>query len=346
MDRSSRATSVAAPAKRLIVALPALNEDRTLAEVLSKIPTVMAGIDSIEILVINDGSTDDTARVAERSGARVVSHPARRGVGGAFHTALRESLEANVDLLVTIDADGQFDPADIPTLIAPVLAGEADFTTASRFVDPALTPEMPAIKLWGNRQMSRLVSRLANQRLHDVSCGMRCYNRRSMRNLHLLGGFTYTQEVILNLSFKGMRIVEVPIAVRGERSFGESRVANNLWRYALRSSAIIFRAYRDYRAMVLFGVLAAALMAPALLLEFFFLGHYLMTGAFSPHKWAGMTGAGLAFLSLVLFLMGMIGDMMNRQRIYLEELLYEQRRGLSERESEQSSCDSEGVEGR
>jgi glycosyltransferase involved in cell wall biosynthesis len=323
------------------VALPALNEDRTIADVISRISRELPGVDEVEILVIDDGSTDDTARVAERAGARVISHRAQRGVGGAFHTALRESIETNADLLVTIDADGQFDPGDIPQLIEPVLAGHADFTTASRFVDPALTPQMPPVKLWGNRRMAALLSRLTGQRLNDVSCGMRCYNRRSMRNLHLLGGFTYTQEVILNLSFKGLRIVEVPIRVRGERSFGESRVANNLWRYALRSSTIIFRAYRDYRAMHLFGLLAATLMVPGLLLEIFFLGHYLATGSFSPHKWAGMTGAGLAVLALLLFLMGMIGDMMNRHRVYLEELLYEQRRGLAREESNASVRDSE-----
>ena len=119
---------------------------------------------------------------------------------------------------------------------------------------------MPAVKRWGNRAMSSLISRLAGQEFHDVSCGMRCYSRRAALQLHLVGRFTYTQEVVLNLAFKGLRIAEVPVRVRGEREFGESRVAGNLWRYALRSAQIIFRAYRDYHPLRFFGGLAAALL--------------------------------------------------------------------------------------
>ena len=280
----------------------------------------------VDILVIDDGSTDDTALLAEQAGARVIRHASRLGLGTAFQTALREGIDGDADLLITIDADGQFDPADIPALVEPIVAGEADLSTASRFIDPELIPQMPPLKRWGNRQMSRIVSGLTGRRLHDVSCGMRCYNRRAMRSLFLLGGFTYTQEVILNLCFKGLRIVEVPIRVQGGRSYGESRVANNLFRYAIRSSAIIIRAYRDYRAMQFFGLIAAVLMVPGLILELFFIGHYFSTGSFSPHKWAGLTGGGLSILGFMMFLVGILGDMMNRHRIYLEELLYEKRR--------------------
>ena len=122
---------------------------------------------------------------------------------------------------------------------------------------------MPRIKLWGNRMMSRLISRLAGQTFHDVSCGMRCYSRRAALHLHLLGRFTYTQEVFLNLAFKQMRIVEVPIKVRGEREYGRSRVAGSLWRYALRTAQIIFRCYRDYHPLRFFGGAALLLMLPA-----------------------------------------------------------------------------------
>src|SRR5262249_1152829 len=163
------------------------------------------------------------------------------GVGGAFHSALSYGLDQGADLIVTVDADGQFDPADIPTLIAPVVAGQAEFATASRFKDPALTPPMPWSRLWGNRLMSRFISHLTRQKCHDVSCGMRCYQRRAALQLYLLAPFTYTQEVFLNLAFRGVRIVEVPIRVRGQREFGRSRVAGSLWRYAFRTLAIIIR---------------------------------------------------------------------------------------------------------
>jgi glycosyltransferase involved in cell wall biosynthesis len=310
------------PALRLVVVMPALNEQATVASTIRRIPAAMPGVADVRVLVVDDGSTDATAAEARAAGARVVSHGRRQGVGAAFQTALANALAMDADLVVSIDADGQFDPATIPALITPVVAGQADFATASRFADPALVPEMPAVKLWGNRMMSRLISRFCGQKFHDVSCGMRCYNRRAALSLNLIGAFTYTQEVFLNLAYKRMRMVEVPIRVQGVRSHGKSRVAGNLWRYGLRTLAIVFRCYRDYQPMRFFGRLALAFMLPGLGLEVFLWIHYLRQGAFHPHIWAGFTGAALFVLGLGLLLVGVIGDMLNRHRMYLEELLY------------------------
>ena len=309
----------------LFVTIPALNERATIAQVVRGVPRDIEGVTRVDVLVVDDGSTDDTAAEASSAGATVLHHPTTRGVGAAFHTALNYVIDRRGDLLVSIDADGQFNPADIPALAEPVVSGRADFSTASRFKDPALIPVMPSVKLWGNRMMSRLVSTLTGGRYFDVSCGMRCYNRRAMLNLNLMGAFTYTQEVFLNLAFKRLRIEEVPIRVRGTREFGESRVAGNLFKYAVNTSRIIFRAYRDYKPMRFFGKMALWLMTPGLMLELFFFGHYLLKGKFTPHLWAGFSGAALFGLGLIALHMGLIGDMMNRQRVYLEELLYRQR---------------------
>lgn len=311
---------------RLLVSLPALDEAATIADVIARIPRRLDGVGEVRVLVVDDGSRDETAALARDAGAQVIRHDATRGVGAAFQTALVHARESGVDLFVTLDADGQFDPAEIPRVMAPVLAGEADCATGSRFLDPSLEPEMPRLKRWGNRQVARIVSGLTGRRFQDVSCGMRCYGREAMLHLNLLGKFTYTHEVLLDLCFKGLRVVEVPIRVRGEREYGESRVANSLLRYAMNTMRILVGAYRDYNPLRFFGWLAAALFAPALLLELFFFGHYLATGSFSPHKWAGFAGAGLGVLSLLLVFTGMLGDMLNRHRVYLEELLYQQRR--------------------
>lgn len=322
LDEVARA--VGRPA-RLLVALPALDEEATVGDVVQRVPRQLAGVGSVEVLVIDDGSHDATAARAEEAGARVLRHPTPRGVGAAFHSALTWGIDHGADLIVSLDADGQFDPADIERLVEPVLSGEADFATASRFADAALVPEMPAVKLWGNRMMSRLISSLARQTFHDVSCGMRCYGRRAALQLYLVGRFTYTQEVILNLAYKGLRIVEVPIQVRGEREFGESRVARSLWRYAWRSAEIVFRSYRDYYPLRFFGGIALACMIPAVLLGGFVLLHFLDTGAFSPHKWAGVSALALAGVAVLMLHIGVIGDMLSRHRAYLEELLYRQR---------------------
>jgi glycosyltransferase involved in cell wall biosynthesis len=307
------------------VALPALNEERTVGEVIRGVPRDLPGVASVALLVIDDGSTDRTAAVAQEAGATVIRHPATLGVGAAFQTAIAHAVQQQFDLLVSLDADGQFDPAHIGALIAPVVSGLADFASASRFKDPALTPPMPWAKRWGNRLMSRLISGIAEQKFYDVSCGMRCYSRMALLHLNLIGAFTYTQEVFLNLAFKRLRIAEVPIPVRGVREHGRSRVASSLLRYGFRSIYIIYRVYRDYRPMRFFGGIALALAIPAFLLEGFLLTFYICTGSLSPHKWAGFTGLGLFLVALAALQMGMIGDMLDRHRIYLEELLYARR---------------------
>jgi glycosyltransferase involved in cell wall biosynthesis len=314
---------------RLFVAIPALNEEITVGSIVRGIPRDIPGVTRVDVLVVNDGSTDKTASVAADAGATVLHHETPRGVGAAFHTALTHVIANRGDLLVTLDADGQFDPADIPQLARPVIDGKADFSTASRFKDPNLIPEMTGTKLWGNRQMSRLVSRLTGGKYYDVSCGMRCYSRRAMLNLNLMGAFTYTQEVFLNLAFKRMRIAEVPIKVRGQREFGKSRVASNLFKYAVNTSRIIFRAYRDYKPMRFFGKIALWLMIIALILEIIFFGHYVHTGRFRGYLWAGLSGAGFLGLGLISLHMGLMGDMLNRHRVYLEELLFLQRSEVS-----------------
>ena len=310
---------------RLLVSIPALDEEPTVADVVRGVPRAIPGVGSVEVVVVDDGSRDRTGERARAAGAAVIRHERPQGVGAAFHSALEWGIDHGADLFATLDADGQFDPRDLPALIAPVLEGRADFATASRFLDPSLAPEMPWVKRWGNRMMSRLISRLAGRTLHDVSCGMRCYSRRAAMHLHLLARFTYTQEVILNLAFKQLRIVEVPIRVRGVRAHGESRVAGSLWRYGLRTLQIIFRCYRDYHPLRFFGGVAVALLLPASLLAGFLLLHWLATGQLSPHKWAGFAAGGLVALSAAMLQLGIVGDMLNRHRVYLEELLYRQR---------------------
>jgi glycosyltransferase involved in cell wall biosynthesis len=323
--RVGRRADEGARLPHLLVSIPALNEEPTVAEVVRGVPREIPGIGSIEVVVVDDGSSDRTGERARAAGAEVIRHEQPLGVGAAFHSALAWGIDHGADLFVTLDGDGQFDPRDIPALVGPVLSGRADFATASRFLDPALVPEMPWIRRWGNRMMSRLISRLSGRTFHDVSCGMRCYSRRAAMHLHLLARFTYTQEVMLNLAFKQLRMVEVPIRVRGERGHGRSRVAGSLWRYGLRTFQIVFRSYRDYHPLRFFGGIALGLLVPAALLGAFLLWHWLATGQLSPHKWAGFAAAALVGLAAAALHMGVIGDMLNRHRVYLEELLYRQR---------------------
>jgi len=313
---------------RLLVMMPALNEEASIGAVLQRIPRTIAGVGTIEILVVDDGSTDRTADISRANGATVLSHGRNLGVGVALQTGLGEAIRRGVDILVNIDSDGQFSPEDIAKIVVPVVEGRADFVTASRFKDPALVPDMPGVKKLGNWGMSQIVSRLIGQSFADVSCGFRAYGREAILHLVLLGQFTYTQESFLVLSQKGLRMVEMPMKVLGVREHGKSRIASNLFRYAWRTLGIIWGFLRDYSPGVLFTTGAALLLLASLSFGGFFLWHRLTSGQFSPHIWAGFVAAFLCGLALLTFGMGQIAAMVARLRSVQEHELYLVRRYL------------------
>lgn len=310
----------------VVVQLPALNEAQAIASVIERIPRRMPGVSAVSVLVVDDGSTDGTSKIARSLGASVVRHERTLGVGAAFRSGLARAAEMGADLVVTIDADGQFDPADIPAVIGPILKGEADFVTASRFLDPALTPEMPRAKRWGNDFMARWISSLVGLRFLDVSCGFRAYSRNAYLRLVLLGDFTYTHETFLSLAFARIPIREVPVRVRGVREHGDSRVAGNLWRYGWRTAGIILKTYRDYRPLRFFSYLSGAALAGAFGFLAFLLSVKIRTGMFTPHKWSGFAAGALFGVALALYLVGVVAEMLDRLRVAQDETLFRVRR--------------------
>ena len=302
----------------IAVVIPALNEETQIGEVIRAMPDFVD-----HVIVVDDGSTDETVKVAREHGAKTLSHKINMGVGMAFKTGVSEALRLNVDIMVNIDADGQFNPDDIIQLVEPLLEERADFVTASRFINKELKPEMSGIKYLGNRFMSRFISRLARQKFHDVSCGFRAYSRETLQRLNLFGEFTYTQETFIDLAFKGIRILEVPIKVRGRREHGKSRVASNLFRYAFQTLKIIIRTFRDNKPFRLFGAMSLISLITGLGFAIFLGIHYIRTGFFTPHKWAGFTAGFLWLVALLLLLIGFILDMFARMRRNQEDILFE-----------------------
>ncbi len=313
----------------LVVVIPALNEAASIEAVVGAVPRTIDGIDSVEVIVVDDGSTDDTVSLASRAGAHVVSHDTNRGVGVAFRTGVEAGLLAGADVLVNMDGDGQFDPADIPRLLAPILAGRADVVTCTRFRDPALAPRMPWLKRAGNAAMTALVNRFTwGSQFTDVSCGFRAYTRDTLLRLRLFGDFTYTQESFVHLVSQHLRIEEVPLAVRGTREHGKSRVAGSLTRYAAHTLPILLRAVRDHRPLYFFGGLGLWVLGSGIALGLFVFGHWLATGHTSPYR-SVLLGSGLGILVGCLMLFAaLIADMLNRVRLTQEELLYLERRRL------------------
>lgn len=310
---------------KLLVIIPALNEEATIADIIDRVPKEISGIDLVDVVVIDDGSIDRTAQIATSRGARIISHGRTIGVGKAIQSGLADALRHTFDVAVNIDGDGQFAPEDIPKLLNPILLGKADFVSASRFMDPALIPNMSRFKLLGNKSMSWLVSYLTGQRYYDVSCGFRAYSRECILRLTLMGNFTYTQETFLALTYHGLRLLEVPIQVRGEREHGESRVAYSLVRYAVKSSRIIVGFLRDYKPSFFFNMIAHGLFVPGMLLATFFFGHRMVYGTFTPHLWSGFLAAYLIGLAISLYVFGQLASMLTRLRKLQEEILYHER---------------------
>lgn len=305
----------------IAVVIPALNEEENLGEVIEKIPGF-----ADHIIVVDDGSTDRTAEVAREKGATVVSHRVNRGVGAALSTGVRTVLGMDVDIMVNMDGDGQFNPPDMEKLVQPILDGQADFVTASRFKDTSYRPLMPLAKYWGNRFMARFISRLTGQKFHDVSCGFRAYSRETLQRLNLFGDFTYTQESFIDLAFKNIGILEVPVHVLGSRKHGKSRVASNLFRYGLQTLKIIIRTFRDNKPFRLFGFMSFVLFLLGLGFSIFLGQHYLRTGFFTPHKWAGFVAGFFFVVSLLFLLIGFVLDMFARMRRNQEEILFQLKR--------------------
>jgi glycosyltransferase involved in cell wall biosynthesis len=324
----------AARRKRLLVVLPALNEAASIREIIHRIPATIPGIDEVEILVVDDGSTDDTVALSLAAGASVISHGKNRGVGAAMQTGIDEAVRRQVDYAVNIDSDGQFAPEDIPVLLAPVLEGRADFATASRFKDPSLVPQMPTVKRWGNRGMSRIVSTILGAQFHDVSCGFRAYSRETLLQLVLSGAFTYTQESFLVLGQRGLRLQEIPLPVRGVREHGKSRVASNILLYALKTSWIIFGFLRDYSPGLFFNFAAAVFAFLGLGFATFFVAHRIVAGQFTPHIWSGFVAGFLLTVAFVVFALGQVASMIARVRHLQEKQLYIARKYLERAETE------------
>ena len=303
------------------VVIPAFNEEEAIGWVLDETP------DFVDyVVVVDDGSWDRTAEIAKAKGASVTSHGTNSGLGIAFQTGLRQALQLGADLMVNMDGDGQFNPRDISKLLEPIVDGDAEFVTASRFLERDLWPRMPKVKFVGNKVMARLISGLVGQRFHDVSCGFRAYSRDTLYRLNLFGRFTYTQETFLELGFKHVPIVEVAVKVRGTREFGESRVASNLFRYGYQTIKIILNSFRDYRPFGLCFFLSAMIGLPGLCLSAFFISHYALTGEFTPHKWAGFSAFALLFFAFLILGLGFILDMFARMRLNQEEILYNLKR--------------------
>jgi len=307
---------------KLMVIIPAYNEQDTIAEVIDSIPKNIYRIDEIEILVVDDGSTDRTAEIAAAKGVSVISHRENKGLGIAFQTGVEEGLRRGADIVVNIDADNQFDANEICKLIDPILDRGVGMVAGTRFSDKESGEVVPWIKRWGNWFFSKLMSVLTGKHFSDTQCGFRAYSRDALLRLNLFGRFTYTQEVFLDLVNKGVEIEQVPVSVRYFKE-REAKISGSLLGYLLQAMIIIMRTFRDYKPLVFFGIPGVAVFGTGILFLLYCLGYWFFYAKTSPIETYFNIGIASTILGFLLIILALIADMLKRMRRNQEELLYQ-----------------------
>lgn len=304
---------------KLIITIPAYNEEQSIGEVIKEIPMKIEGIDQIEILVINDGSTDKTVDEALKSGAtKVISFKKNRGLAKAFRAGLEEAIIMDGDIIVNTDADGQYNGEEIPSLIQPIINGEADIVLGSRF--KGWIEEMPIQKKLGNQLATFVTAKVSGFPTSDAQTGFRAFSREAAMRLNVLSDYTYTQETIIQSSYKGLKIVEIPVEFRKRE--GKSRLISNIFNYAMRSGVTIVQTFRDYNPIRTFGLIGGVFAFIGLLFGLRVLVHFLYTGMVSPFIPSAILSGVLLTVGFQIIVLGLIADMVGNNRKLMEQILY------------------------
>ncbi len=286
---------------KVVVTIPAYNEEETIADVIEGCKKY-----ANEILVIDDGSTDRTREIAQSAGVKVIVHKTNRGLSETIQDGFRAALNIGADIIVNIDADGQYLPEEIPKLIDPIVRDEADFVLGSRFAGHI--EEMSWIKKFGNRLFTRVVRALTNTEISDGQTGFRSFNRAAaIASIDLAGRYTYTQEQIIRLIEEGFRVAEVPIYF-ARRISGSSRLIASPLGYAAKAFAVTLRTYRDYHPVLFFGIIGGIFILVGLLLGSVVVFEWITTGLVFRESTA-VLAAMFVMSGFQFLLFGFLADM-------------------------------------
>ncbi|MGH2960680.1 MAG: glycosyltransferase family 2 protein [Solirubrobacterales bacterium] len=300
------------PEMKLIIQIPCLNEERALPRTLAELPREVPGFDAVEWLVIDDGSTDDTVETARAAGVdHIVRLSNNRGLAAAFQAGLDAALKLGADVIVNTDADNQYRAADIPALVAPILAGEADMVVGDRQVRSLA--HFSRSKRALQRVGSWVVRRASGTTVPDTTSGFRAYNREAALQLHVVSNFTYTLESLIQA---GKMLVAIDhVAVGTNRTDRDSRLFPSTWNYVRRNAVAIFRAYAMYEPLRVFTTAAVVLALAALVAWTPFLADWILNGDSSGHIQSLILGAVLAIAAVQMFALGVVGDALAGQRV-------------------------------
>ena len=306
---------------KLVFNINCYNEEQTLAQVLNDLPRSLPGITEIEVQVIDDGSDDRTAEIARQHGALVLTHAYNRGLGAAFKTGLQAALDRGADLMVNTDGDGQYPAANIPQLIAPILADQADIVIGNR--RPWKVAHFSPLKRVLQWLGSASVRRLIGADVPDVVSGLRAYSAEAMLRLNPMMDFSYVLDVLVQAARKGLRVTSVPVSIR--QPTRPSRLYRNLAMYLLKSTRDVLWVYVVYAPLKTFMRGALVFFIPAAFLLARFMYFYLRTGGQGHVQSLVIATIGFS-LAGILFSLGMVAQLVSYNRRLLEEQLYWEKR--------------------
>jgi len=308
---------------KLIIQIPCLNEEQTLPQTIADLPRSLPGIDEVELLVIDDGSTDRTVEVARECGVQhVVRLTNNKGLAAGFQAGLDACLKLGADIVVNTDADNQYKGADVAKLVAPIVAGEADMVVGDRRVSDI--DHFSGNKKRLQRLGSWVVRRVSGTDVTDATSGFRAYNREAALQLLVVDNFTYTLESLIQAGKMLVAVDEVEVGTNPKTR--ESRLFTSTGSYVRRNAPAILRIYARYEPLRAFSLAGLVVLALAFLAWLPFLLDWILNGDSTGHVQSLILGAVLFIAAIQLFALGIIGDLLAGQRVMTQRVFERVRR--------------------
>ena len=303
---------------KLIIQIPCYNEEKTLPVTYADLPKKIPGIDTIETLIINDGSTDNTVAIAKQIGIdHIVNFPDNKGLAKAFMAGIDASLRLGADIIVNTDGDNQYQGNDIPKLITPILENKAEVVVGDRQTDTIqhFSPSKKKLQKIG----SYIVRKASNTNIKDTTSGFRAYSRDAAMKLNVLNNYSYTLETIINAGRQKTIFKNVPI--KTNKKLRKSRLFKNNFDYINQSAATIIRSYIQLNSLTIFIAIAFVffLISFALFVRYLF---FFFQGAGAGHIQSLLLGVMLTLIGFLIFIFGLLADAISANRKINEELLY------------------------
>lgn len=300
---------------KLVIQIPCFNEEKTLLTTLNALPEAIDGIDEIEVLVINDGSTDNSGKIAEEWGAKVLEIKPNKGLANAFRSGLQECLNLGADIIVNTDADNQYNADDIKEIVKPVLDKKADIVVGAR--DIFSIKEFSPIKKLLQKTGSAVLRLLSSTKVQDAPSGFRAFSREAALKINVFDNYTYTMETLIQAGAKGLTVQSVPVRVNSK--LRDSKLVKNIFNYVFKSMKTTIRMFIVYRPFRFFITFAAILLVFGLTLVGRFL-YYYFAGQGNGHIQSLILAAVFLISSVQLGIVAIIGDLLSINRKLLEDI--------------------------